>query len=349
MREGGCTVKERRIQIVAAATGFVGLLLVWYLVNDLSARGWSMDIIHFLAVFGASLVTLAASLIVVVIVTRYRKILEGKNRQLERLAGVGATVAGLAHYQKNLLNGLRGGLYITDGGVETGDVERIREGWHMLSSTVLRIERLTMDMLYYVRQRSINPEPTDINQVIQEAITLMRENAADRGVVLHAELDSSIPLQLLDRTAIYRSLLNIVSNAIDACTEAGTGGLVTLKSRMTSDEITVTVEDDGVGMTDEVLSNLFAHFYSTKGGRGTGLGLVVVKEVLEQHGASVEVESEPGCGSAFRLRFPIASVTSKKRSPASNIKAKGEQDVGQEGRTYSRGPGRNQPIHVMHS
>lgn len=342
-------MKERRIEIAAAAAGFIGLLLVWYLVDALWAKGWSMDVIHFFAIFGAALVTLAASLIVVVIVTRYRRILEGKNQQLERLANIGGTVAGLAHYQKNLLNGLRGGLYIADGAMERGDVERIREGWNMLNNTVLRIERLTMDMLYYVKQRSINREPTDINQLIEEVIGLMRETAAGRQVELRVQLDSGMSLQPLDRTAIYRSLLNLVSNAIDACTETGAGGLVTLKSRVTPNEMVVTVEDDGIGMTDEILSHLFVQFYSTKGGKGTGLGLVVVKEIIEQHGASLEVESEPGHGSAFHLHFPKAPVTSHNRVPVSSTKANGERDVGQKAHTHSRGPRRNEPLHVTDS
>jgi signal transduction histidine kinase len=160
-----------------------------------------MKIIHLTAILGAALVTLAASLIVVLVVTRYRRIVERKNQELQRLAAIGRTVAGLAHHQKNLLNGLRGGLYVADGAMEKGDVERLRDGWRMLQNSVLRIERLTMDMLYYVKERAPRREPTDLNQVIEEVISLMRDAAADRKVELRAELDETIDQQLLDRTA----------------------------------------------------------------------------------------------------------------------------------------------------
>ena len=120
--------------------------MVWYLVNALWVQGWSMHLIHAVAILAAALVTLAASVIVVSVVIRYRRVLEGKNRELERLAAIGEIVARVAHYQKNLLNGLRGGLYVTNGAMAKGDWEKLREGWRMLHGSVQRIERLTLDV-----------------------------------------------------------------------------------------------------------------------------------------------------------------------------------------------------------
>jgi signal transduction histidine kinase len=329
-------VRERIIQITAAATGVIGLLLVWYLVETLWAEGWSMYVIHITAILGAASVTLAASLIVVVVVTRYRRILESKNQELQRLAAIGETVAELAHYQKNLLNGLRGGLYVTDGAMKRGDPEKLRSGWHMLDNSILRIERLTMDMLYYIKERAPRREPTDLNQVIEEVIDLTREAAASRQVELHAELDQSIDKQLLDGTALYRSLVDLVDNAIDACVRAESGGLVTLKTRADAGEIVVTVADNGIGMTDEVLANLFVRFFSTKGGQGTGLGLVVVKKIVEEHGGSLAVESKPGEGSAFHLHFPETLAPLAASSHLTNTPTEGEKNVGQEANTDHR-------------
>jgi signal transduction histidine kinase len=340
---------ERRVQVGAVAVGIVGLLMVWHLVNVLWAQGWSMNIIHAVAILAAALVTLAASVTVVAVVIRYRRILERKNQELQRLAAIGETVAGLVHYQKNLLNGLRGGLYIADGAMEKGDAGKLRDGWRMLDDIALRIERLTMDMLYYVKERTPRREPTDLSQLIEEVIDLMRNAAAACEVELRAELDEAMDQQLLDRTAVYRSLLNLVDNAIDACAEAEPGGLVTLKSRATAGEIVVTVTDDGIGMTDEVLSNLFVRFFSTKGGQGTGLGLVVAKEVVEEHGGSLEVESEPGQGSSFHLHFPTAPAPSCTRGHLSNTTTEGEKNVGQEANTDRRRPGGSQALPVADS
>ena len=295
---------ERRVQIGAAVGVVVGLLMVWYLVNALWVQGWSMHLIHAVAILAAALVTLAASVIVVTVVIRYRRVLEGKNQELERLAAIGEIVARVAHYHKNLLNGLRGGLYVTDGAMAKGDSEKLREGWRMLHGSVQRIERLTLDMLYYVKERVPKREPTDLNELIEEVVELMREAAANRDVGLAAELDMEIGKQVLDRTAIYGAILDLVSNAIDACAESESGNLVSLTSEATGDGIAVTVADNGIGMSDQVRSNLFVRFFSTKGGQGTGLGLPVVKKVVEEHGGTVEVESKLGQGTAFHLRFP---------------------------------------------
>jgi signal transduction histidine kinase len=295
---------ERRVQLGAAAAIVVGLLMVWYLVDVLWAQGWSMHIIHLVAILATAQVTVAAGVIVIIVVKRYRRVLEAKNEELQRLAAIGEMVAGLVHYQKNLLNGLRGGLYITDGAMAKGNQKNLRDGWRMLDNTAQRIERLTLDMLYYVKERVPKREPTDLNEVIQEAVDLMREAATDQGVELQAELDEGIGKQFLDRTAIYRAILNLVSNAIDACEESESGNLVSLKSQARADEVAVTVADNGIGMSDEVRSNLFLRFFSTKGGQGTGLGLPVVKKVIEEHGGSLEVESKLGEGSAFQVRLP---------------------------------------------
>jgi len=295
---------ERRVEIGAVAAVVVGLLMVWNLVDLLWARGWSMPVIHLVAILATAQVTLAAGVIVMAVVIRYRRVLEAKNQELQRLAAIGETVAGLVHYQKNLLNGLRGGLYLTDGAMARGDRERLREGWRMLDSTVQRIEKLTLDMLYYVKERVPRREPTDLNEVISEAVDLMRETAASRDVELQVELDEGIGQPPLDRTAICRAILNLVSNAIDACEESKSGNLVSLKSHAGADGVAVTVADNGIGMSEDVRSQLFQRFFSTKGGQGTGLGLPVVKKVVEEHGGILEVESTPGEGSAFHLRFP---------------------------------------------
>jgi two-component system NtrC family sensor kinase len=295
---------ERRVQIGAAVGIVVGLLMVWYLVNALWVQGWSMHLIHAVAILAAALVTLAASVIVMSVVIHYRQVLEDKNRELERLAAIGEIVARAAHYQKNLLNGLRGGLYVTNGAMAKGDQENLREGWRMLHSSVQRIERLTLDMLYYVKGRVPQREPIDVNEVIYEVLDLMRETATSQDVELAAELDMEIGKQVLDRTAIHRAILDLVTNAIDACAESESGKLVSLTSEAAGDGIVVTVADNGIGMSDQVRSNLFVRFFSTKGGQGTGLGLPVVKKVVEEHGGTLEVESKLGEGSAFHLRFP---------------------------------------------
>jgi len=229
--------------------------------------------------------------------------------QTERLAAVGETVAGLAHCLKNTLNGLRAGQYVVDRAVELNDPEKLRTGRRVMKSAVAQVERLTFDMLYYIKEREPELEPVDLDPIVQEVIDVLQESAASRNVDLRAEPNPEIEAQTLDRTAMYRALLNLVTNAIDACTESESGDLVVVRSRVAGpDEIVLTVEDNGIGMSREIRSKLFTRLFSTKGGRGTGLGLSVVKKIAEAHGGSVEVESEPGKGSAFHIHLPRASA-----------------------------------------
>jgi signal transduction histidine kinase len=159
-------------------------------------------------------------------------------------------------------------------------------------------------MLYYVKHREPERTPTDPNVVVGEVVDLHREMASEKGVELRVELDEKVGCELLDRTTIYRAVLNLVTNAIDACTESETGDRVVVRTRSDPNEVVLTVEDNGIGMTDEVRSRLFTRFFSTKAGRGTGLGLPVVKKIVEEHGGTVEVDSEPGRGSSFQIRLP---------------------------------------------
>jgi signal transduction histidine kinase len=123
-------------------------------------------------------------------------------------------------------------------------------------------------------------------------------------VELRTELDEGIGTVALDRTGIFRAIIDLVTNAIDACTESESGDSVVLRSRGRPDEIILTVEDNGIGMTEEVISKAYSRFFSTKAAGGTGLGLHVVKKITEEHGGSVRIESVPGAGSAFSLHLP---------------------------------------------
>ena len=221
-----------------------------------------------------------------------------------RLAAVGETIAGLAHCLKNALNGLRAGRFIIDRGVALHDREKLRRGWGITKEGIRQVEGIALDMLYYVRERKPARTNVDPNSVVKEVVDLLREMADSKGVRLEMELDAEVGGESLDRTAIYRALLNLATNAIDACTESERGNLVTLKTKREDNEITLTVEDNGVGMPSEVRSRLFARFFSTKPGKGTGLGLMVVKKIVEEHGGSLQVESTPGQGSSFQIRLP---------------------------------------------
>jgi signal transduction histidine kinase/HAMP domain-containing protein len=222
----------------------------------------------------------------------------------ERLVAVGETVAGMTHCMKNILNGLRAGQYVIERGLEKNEQEKVTKGWRVMKSAVQQVEKLTFDMLYNVKDRVPDLQATDPNAIILEVIELLRVSAADQGVELRAQLDEQIGEQELDRSTIYRAVLNLATNAVDACVESEDGDLVTLRSQGGDDEIILSVEDNGIGMSDQVRLKLFRRFFSTKTSKGTGLGLAVVKKITEEHGGFLDVESEPGKGSTFHIHLP---------------------------------------------
>jgi signal transduction histidine kinase len=234
--------------------------------------------------------------------------LQRELRENERLAGVGQTVAGLSHTLKNVLNGLRAGRFVVDRAMRTKDERKLRKGLRVTRSSVRMVERLIFDMLHYAKDRTPQRELLDPNEIIREVISELRQMAGGWGIELQAELDQKIGHAALDRIAIYRALVDLATNAIEACTEIESGTQVVLGSRGEADSIVLTVRDNGVGMTQEVLASLYTRFISTKATGGTGLGMVVVKKIVDEHEGTIDVESCPGKGTTFCIRLPRSSA-----------------------------------------
>ncbi len=222
----------------------------------------------------------------------------------ERLAAVGETVAGLSHCMKNTLNGLRGGLYVVERAMETGNKERLEQGWKVLASSVRQIERLSLDMLYFVGERKPQLEPVNLDQILSEIVDLLAEPASHHGVSIQADLDEGVGLVMLDRLAVYRAVLNLMTNAVDACYDSETGDLVIVRSQATAEELIISIQDNGVGMSEITRRRLFQRYFSTKAARGTGLGLPVVRKIVDELGGHVVVESTLGEGSTFHIHLP---------------------------------------------
>ncbi len=230
--------------------------------------------------------------------------LQRESGRQERLAAVGETVAGLSHCIKNTLNGLRGGLYVVERAMENENEERLDQGWKVLTNSVREIERLSLDMLYFVGERKPRLEPVDPNQILTEIVDILAESTSHQGVSIQGDLDEGIGRVILDRLALYRAVLNLVTNAVDACYESESGDLVIVRSRATKDELVISIQDNGVGMSELTRRRVFDRYFSTKAARGTGLGLPVVKKIMDEMGGYVVVESTLGEGSTFHLHFP---------------------------------------------
>ena len=236
------------------------------------------------------------------------KRLERELLSAERLAAVGQTVAGMAHCIKNILHGLKGGSYLVDVGIKKNKTDKLESGWDMVQRNIGRTSDLVQDLLSYSKERESEPEPCFPFHVASDVCELMEGKAEKHAVRIVNEVSPDIGEVVLDPKTLYRSLLNLVTNAIDACIfdeSAEKHHQVVVKSEVEPENvIRFDVTDNGSGMTDEVKHKLFSSFFSTKGSQGTGLGLLVTRKLIEEANGSLTVESEWCKGSTFSVRLP---------------------------------------------
>jgi signal transduction histidine kinase len=232
-----------------------------------------------------------------------KRLHDREKEQQERLVAMGETIAGLAHCVKNLLNGFKGGEYLVNRAIKKQDMGMISNGWNMVEKNIDRISTLVLDMLTYVKDREPEYSEVDLNNLIEEARELLSIQAGKVGVEIKTKTDENLNKVTLDSTGILRCLVNLIGNGIDACSEKG--GYVTVESRLDSDDyFELEVSDTGCGMDQDTLNILFTKFFSTKGSKGTGLGLPVVHKIVKEHQGSITVKSEPGHGTTFSMRLP---------------------------------------------
>jgi len=231
--------------------------------------------------------------------------------QAERLAAVGQTIATLSHHIKNILQGIRGGSYLIEMGLNDHDESITRKGWDIVEKNQNRISALVMDMLTFSKEREPELSPGELNETVADVVELMQTRAAEKSVQLTWQPAEKIPTLVFDSEGIHRATLNVLTNAIDACAdnpdEGRAPGQVSVSTALDSDRglVIVTVADNGSGISEEDQADIFSLFVSRKGSRGTGLGLPVSQKILKEHGGDIRIESEPNQGSRFILEFPL--------------------------------------------
>jgi PAS domain S-box-containing protein len=233
------------------------------------------------------------------------KELERQKINAERLGAVGQTVAGLAHSIRNILTGLEGGMYVVDSGLERNQKERITQGWKMLQRNIDRISHLVRSLLEFAGGRTPRVTIVDPVELAQEVVDLYQNAANNAGIKILLETTAAIPPAPLDRESIHSCLANLITNALDACLSSDKSDCrVTVRCYDQNGCLIFEVADEGCGMAYEVKQMIFTNFFTTKGTKGTGLGMLTVRKTTHEHGGKVVFESNEGQGSTFKLIFP---------------------------------------------
>lgn len=230
-----------------------------------------------------------------------------------RLAAAGQTAAGLAHCLKNLLHGLGSATYLVDQGLSDQDLELTGEGWRMVKKNLDQMSALTQDLLSYARDRRPQYQPFNLNQLLHECAHLVAGRAREAGLEIEVKTDPACERVKLDPQGVRRVVLNLLTNSLDALAEtppqAGPPRIELADGRDGYGQVLVSVTDNGPGLTPEASKRLFSGLFTSKGSKGTGLGLLVSQKIVEEHGGTLDFANLKEGGVRFTLAVPDLSET----------------------------------------
>ena len=221
------------------------------------------------------------------------------NQKLQALATIGETVSTVAHEIKNMLIPIRGFL------------RRIRENHDhedkvvsylaIVEQETAKLEKMVKNMLSFGRNAPIHREEVEIGLLIEEVRKILEQEFHEKGIRFVCRCQEGIKPVNLDREKIHRVLANLLHNAIQASSREDE---VRLLVRRDQKILQLVVEDEGEGIAEEHMDRIFQAFFTTKS-QGTGLGLVITKQIVEQHGGEIKIKSIPGNGTSIFLNFPV--------------------------------------------
>ena len=243
--------------------------------------------------------------------TSLERLLKEKSELQDHLASLGLMIGSISHGIKGLLTGLDGGMYLLESGLARRDQAKIDEGWETVKLMVERVRKMVLDILFYAKKRDLQWEQVDAAGFAGEVARMVAAKVADLPITFTCRIEETLGACTLDPGYVHAALMNIFENAIDACQrkEGDTGSDLRFTVDARDDEICFAVEDTGIGMDPETQARLFTVFFSSKGRRGTGLGLYIANQIVEQHGGRITVRSRPGQGSCFTVCIPKGRPT----------------------------------------
>jgi len=232
-----------------------------------------------------------------------------KIRDNKRLIATGTAALTLSHSVKNILQMIGGAAEIVDFGLRTNQIHRVKRSWDILKPNLERMRKYTLEMLDYSKERPLKLGACDFNRVIQGAIESLKSQLKQKNSKLNIRIDQKMPTVELDSERIHEMALNLILNAIDIVDESG--GIVSVETRYMAEQeaVLLSVTDNGPGMAEDMKEKIFTPFESKKSKFGTGLGMPIAKQVIDQHGGRIEIETEVGKGTMFNVFLPAKIVS----------------------------------------
>jgi PAS domain S-box-containing protein len=230
-----------------------------------------------------------------------RKLREEQDQERQRLADIGQLTTLLAHEMRNPLSSVKMNVQILSKKLHLSGNNRRR--MEIIDSEIKRMEFILGDVLNFAKPLKLSLNPEDVNEIIAGVLDTVDEKIMENQIVVERDLSKCLPKILLDRQRIAQAILNVVLNAIDAMNLNGGGCLrvITESGESLGEKIVkIGISDNGIGIEEKDLKNIFRPFYSGKL-QGTGLGLTIVKKIIDAHGGLVQVDSQLGRGTLVNL------------------------------------------------
>ena len=234
------------------------------------------------------------------------RLVREKTELQSHLSSLGLMIGSISHGIKGLLTGLDSGMYLLDSGLTKSNQERITEGWEVVKLMVGRIRKMIEDILFYAKERDLNWERVDTLEFAREVAAVVEPKIKSQGIEFEKNFNPNIGNLKIDAGYVHSALINILENAMDACLkdESKKSHKIGFGVKLQKDYIHFEVSDTGIGMDEEVQQKIFTPLFSSKGDKGTGLGLFIANKIVAQHGGKIDVKSTPGQGSLFSVKIP---------------------------------------------
>ena len=234
------------------------------------------------------------------------RLIREKTELQDHLSSLGLMISSISHGIKGLLTGLDGGMYLLDSGFAKQKQEQVQEGLEVVKIMAERIKKMVMDILYYAKERNLSWERVNVLSFAKEVTLTVEPKIKKQGVELVCEFDPALDEFEIDPGSVHAALINILDNAVDACIndKSKQAHQVIFSVKEDKDHIVFVISDNGIGMDADTREKIFSLFFSSKGKKGTGLGLFISDRIIKQHGGTIEVGSTPGKGSKFSIKIP---------------------------------------------
>lgn len=235
--------------------------------------------------------------------------------QSEKLTALTLLAAGVAHEIGNPLNSLHIHLQLMERKLrKLPDAPRkdLSKSLEVAREEIERLDAIIHQFLGAIRPARLNLAPESINQLVAESVAFLENEIRDRDILVEQELRSDLPLLEVDRNQLKQAFYNIIKNAFQAMEQ---DGLLRIRTDLEDDWLTISFSDTGGGISPEQMSKIFEPYFTTKAS-GTGLGLLIVRRIVREHGGEIDLVSDEGKGLTFTVRLPLRDRSARMLPPA---------------------------------